>query len=178
MYDKIANSNYAVELGKAPFKFSLVGISGQDIAEGKVKLVLALVWQLMRYNVVSFLSTLEGNATDADILKWANDKVASRAEGGAIEAAPLSSFKDPAVASGNFLLALVAAVEPRAVEATLVTPGKTDADKALNAKYAISCARKLGCTVFLLWEDIVEVHPKMVMVFVATLMAHATARTN
>ena len=51
-------------------------------------------------------------------------------------------------------------------------------DKALNAKYAISCARKLGCTVFLLWEDIVEVHPKMVMVFVATLMAHATARTN
>jgi plastin-1 len=35
--------------------------------------------------------------------------------------------------------------------------GSTEAERRLNAKYAISCARKMGCMVFLLPEDIVEV---------------------
>ena len=33
----------------------------------------------------------------------------------------------------------------------------TDEDKKVNATYIISVARKLGCSVFLLWDDIVEV---------------------
>ena len=33
----------------------------------------------------------------------------------------------------------------------------TDEDKRVNATYIISVARKLGCSVFLLWDDIVEV---------------------
>lgn len=33
----------------------------------------------------------------------------------------------------------------------------TDDDKRINATYVISIARKLGCSVFLLWDDIVEV---------------------
>jgi plastin-1 len=37
-----------------------------------------------------------------------------------------------------------------------------DDDAKLNAKYAISIARKLGATIFVLPEDIVEVKPKMV----------------
>ena len=44
-------------------------------------------------------------------------------------------------------------------------------DKELNAKYAISCARRMGALVFMLWEDIVEVRPKMVLSFLATVMA-------
>lgn len=32
-----------------------------------------------------------------------------------------------------------------------------DEDKRTNAIYIISIARKLGCSVFLLWDDIVEV---------------------
>jgi hypothetical protein len=38
-----------------------------------------------------------------------------------------------------------------------------------NAKYAISIARKLGATIFLVWEDIKEVKSKMLMTFVAGL---------
>jgi plastin-1 len=34
----------------------------------------------------------------------------------------------------------------------------------MNAKYAISIARKLGGTIFVLPEDIVEVKPKMVII--------------
>jgi plastin-1 len=39
----------------------------------------------------------------------------------------------------------------------------------LNAKYVISCARKVGATVFLTPEDIVEVKSKMIVTFVASL---------
>lgn len=53
----------------------------------------------------------------------------------------------------------------------LVNPGKTDEDKLLNAKYAISCARKMGCAVFVLPEDVIEVQPKLMMTFFASVMA-------
>lgn len=51
-------------------------------------------------------------------------------------------------------------------------PFCVDEDAEKNAKYAISVARKLGCSVFLLWEDIVEVKPKMILAFVASLMIY------
>ncbi|EFJ13103.1 hypothetical protein SELMODRAFT_424858 [Selaginella moellendorffii] len=35
---------------------------------------------------------------------------------------------------------------------------------------AVSAARKLGCSVILLWDDIGEVRPKAVMILVATVM--------
>lgn len=44
-------------------------------------------------------------------------------------------------------------------------------DFMLNAKYAVSVARQLGATIFLLWEDIVEVKQKMIITFVAALMS-------
>jgi hypothetical protein len=42
-------------------------------------------------------------------------------------------------------------------------------DLMLNAKYAISCARKVGASVFITPEDIVEVNSKMILTFVAAL---------
>ena len=72
---------------------------------------------------------------------------------------------------GLFLIDLLAAVEPRCVDRQHVTPGGTPDEQALNAKYAISCARKLGCSLFLLHEDIVDVRPKMLLSFVASVMA-------
>ena len=39
-----------------------------------------------------------------------------------------------------------------------------DNDAKLNAKYAISIARKLGATIFVLPEDITEVKSKMVII--------------
>ncbi len=49
--------------------------------------------------------------------------------------------------------------------------GETDADKLLNAKYAISCARKIGAMVFLCAEDIAEGKSKMTFTFCAALWA-------
>jgi hypothetical protein len=45
----------------------------------------------------------------------------------------------------------------------------------LNAQYAISVARQIGCCIFLLWEDIVEVNQKMILTFVGSLMLLATS---
>ena len=107
-----------------------------------------------------------GALTDDAMVKWANEQV--RAAGGA---GSMRDCSDKSLATGTFLIELLAAVEPRCVDRAHVTAGATDEEKKLNAKYAISSARKLGCSLFLLWEDIVEVKPKMVLSFVATLMA-------
>lgn len=44
---KIQNANYAVDVGKK-LGFSLVGIGGKDIVDGNKKLILALIWQMVR----------------------------------------------------------------------------------------------------------------------------------
>ena len=51
-------------------------------------------------------------------------------------------------------------MENRIINFDYVTAGDTKENQLLNAKYAISVARKLGATIFLLPEDIVEVKPK------------------
>jgi hypothetical protein len=43
----------------------------------------------------------------------------------------------------------------------------TPEDNMMNAKYLISCARKIGACVFLTPEDVVEVKTKMIMTFVS-----------
>lgn len=111
--------------------------------------------------------------TEEDVLRWANEAVAASGSARRIE-----SFRERSICTGRFLLDLIGAVEPRSVDQSLIQPVDWDlvrgADPdacALNAKYAISCARKVGCSVFCLWEDVVEVRPKLVFAFIAALMA-------
>jgi len=166
---KTINCNYAVELGKSKaFGFSLVGIGGVDIAQKRTKLVLAIVWQMMRYHIIRFLTAMSGSSkalTEADVLKWANEKVA--AQSGLL---PVQKLSDATLASGVYILTLIKAVAPRAVDLQQVTPGMTAEEKKLNARLAVSCARRAGCMIFALWEDIVECKPKMLLVLFATLM--------
>ena len=177
VFKKIENMNYAVDLGSGPFKFSLVGVQGNDLVEGKKKLTLALIWQLMRCHLVGFLETLRkakgagGELTDAEIIRWSNETVAA-----AGVACRIKDFHDKTLSTSLFLLELLAAVEPRCVDRQYVTEGASEEERRDNAKYAISCARKLGCSLFLLWEDIVEVRPKMMLSFVAAVMAFALDR--
>jgi hypothetical protein len=50
VFKQTENCNYAVELGKAAFGFSLVGIQGHDIVAGNQKLALALFWQQVAFS--------------------------------------------------------------------------------------------------------------------------------
>ena len=83
----------------------------------------------------------------------------------------MASFRDSTLSSSIFFLHLCSALAPGIVDPSIATDGDTSEEKASNAKYVISIARKLGATVFLSWEDIVEVRPKMILTFTASLMA-------
>ena len=121
----------------------------------------------MRYHIIQFLSSMSSKAlTEKDVLHWANAKVAASSP----DMQPLSKLTDASVSSGIYILALVKAVVPRAVDMKMATPGNTADEKKLNARLAVSSARRAGCMVFLLWEDIAEVKPKMLLVLLATLM--------
>jgi plastin-1 len=69
---KVSNCNLALDIGKS-MKFSLVGIGGSDIVDGNKKLLLALVWQMMRQHTIQMLNSLKqgGKAvTEQDMVDW------------------------------------------------------------------------------------------------------------
>nr|GLL42825.1 fimbrin-2-like [Ipomoea trifida] len=168
-FRKVENCNQVVKIGKQ-LKFSLVNIAGNDIVQGNKKLILAYLWQLMRFNMLQLLKNLRFHShgkeiTDADILEWANSKVRNSGS-----QSSMASFKDKSLSDGIFFLELLSAVYPRAVNWSLVTKGDTEEEKKMNATYIISIARKLGCSIFLLPEDIIEVNQKMILTLTASIM--------
>ncbi|XP_010270120.1 PREDICTED: fimbrin-5 [Nelumbo nucifera] len=168
-FRKVENCNQVVRIGKE-LNFSLVNVAGNDIVQGNKKLILAFLWQLMRFNILQLLKNLKIHSqgkeiTDADILNWANAKVKSSGRSSQME-----SFKDKNLSNGKFFLELLSAVEPRVVNWKLVTKGESDEDKKMNATYIITVARKLGCSIFLLPEDIMEVNQKMILTLTAGIM--------
>uniref|UniRef100_A0A5B7C3V0 Calponin-homology (CH) domain-containing protein n=1 Tax=Davidia involucrata TaxID=16924 RepID=A0A5B7C3V0_DAVIN len=168
-FRKVENCNQVIKIGKQ-LKFSLVNVAGNDIVQGNKKLILAFLWQLMRFNMLQLLKNLRSRSqgkeiTDAYIRNWANKKVKSTGRTSQME-----SFKDKSLSSGLFFLELLSAVEPRVVNWNLVTKGESDEEKKLNATYIISVARKLGCSIFLLPEDIIEVNQKMILTLTASIM--------
>eukprot|EP01137_Pigoraptor_chileana_P034968 Opistho-2@28288 len=171
-FKRLENTNYAVVIGKS-LKFSLVGIAGADITDGSKMLTLALVWQMMRFHVLSILKSLSKDGKEVsedEMIKWANETVRK-----AGKSSKMDSFKDSSLTTGIFFLDLMGGLKKGIVNYDLVTPGTSEADAKLNAKYAISIARKLGACIFLLPEDIVEVKPKMILTFVGALMAVGVA---
>ncbi|PWA50661.1 actin binding Calponin [Artemisia annua] len=168
-FKKVENCNQVVKIGKQ-LKFSLVNIAGNDIVQGNKKLILAYLWQLMRFNMLQLLKYLRSYSTgkeftDADILDWANTKVRSTGS-----QTCMKSFKDKSLSDGIFFLELLSAVQPRVVNWRLVTKGQTEEEKQMNATYIISIARKIGCSIFLLPEDIIEVNQKMILTLTASIM--------
>lgn len=179
-FQALENTNNVVELCRS-FNFSLVGIQGADLTDGVMKLTLALVWQLMRQHIIETLKGLSfhndgQDIKDEDLITWANEMVLKRRKTLAQTQAkssigPIKSFKDPSLKSGRFLLELLAEVNASMVNFELITPGSTEEEAKSNAKYAISVARKLGASIFLLPDDILNVQPKMLFTFIGTIMA-------
>jgi plastin-1 len=170
-FKMVENTNYCVEVGKQN-RFSLVGIQGADLTDGQRTLTLALVWQLMRANIVATLKSLGAKSgkdiTDQEIVRWANSM---SQKGG--KSSQIRNFSDPSLSSGVFLLDVINGLKPGYVDYNLVTPGRKEEDAYLNgshdlfsandvAKLAISIARKIGAVIFLLPEDITQVRGRLV----------------
>lgn len=144
-----------------------------------------MVWQLMRYHILRTLRSISPDGkepTEADLIKWANESV-SKCH---FYSTPIQSFRDPRLADGMYLLALLSSIRQGCINTGLIShvgdtgQGENSSKLSglqasqLNAKYAIGVARKIGATIFLLPEDIVEVKPKMILTFVGSLMAVAS----
>ncbi|KAF2487304.1 calponin homology domain-containing protein [Neohortaea acidophila] len=171
-FKAMENTNYAVEIGKAN-RFSLVGIQGADITDGQRTLTLGMVWQLMRRDITNTLSSLaqrmgKREVTDADMVAWANGQAA---KGG--QKTQVRSFKDANIASGVFLLDVLNGMKSSYVDYDLVAAGRTPEEAYLNAKLAISIARKLGATIWLVPEDITGLRTRLILTFIGSLMATA-----
>lgn len=76
----VENCNYAVSLCKDQLKFSLVGIGGIDVVNGNKKLILAIVWQLLRRYTLKMIANLASKqgikeVAEEHIVDWANKTV-------------------------------------------------------------------------------------------------------
>ncbi|RZB99610.1 Fimbrin-5 isoform B [Glycine soja] len=122
-FRKVENCNQVIKIGKQ-LRFSLVNLAGNDIVQENKKLILALLWQLMRFTMLQLLKILRSDSqgkeiTDADILKWVNRKVKSTGRTSQIE-----SFKAWTEASSipRALVSIILRL-PR-LKFTIVTLGK------------------------------------------------------
>ncbi|KAK5006832.1 Fimbrin, actin-bundling protein [Elasticomyces elasticus] len=173
-FKAVENTNYAVELGKQN-RFSLVGIQGADITDGQRTLTLGMVWQLMRRDIVSTLGALakrmgKREIGDADMVAWANGMANKAARP---SSSSIRSFKDAALGSGVFLLDVLNGMKSSYVDYDLVAAGRDDGERYANAKLAISIARKMGATIWLVPEDICSVRSRLIVTFIGSLMATA-----
>lgn len=109
-FKKIVNCGEAIDACKKA-GLSIVGISGTDIHEGNRKLVLAVVWQLMRKDTLKVV----GDKTEDDILKWANEITGVEPK--------ISSFKDKSLRDSVFFIKIMSAIEKRAINWDLVYLG-------------------------------------------------------
>jgi len=74
-FARLTNNNLGVTTAtKPPFSFSLVGIAGEDLEHGNEKLTLALVWQLMRYQLFQNLNALLDGDSQGDTKKASSSK--------------------------------------------------------------------------------------------------------
>jgi len=164
----VENSNYAIDICK-DLKFSLVGIAGSDIVDGNETLTLATVWQLMRHHVLTVLKEVGGGARVSEdaMVTWSNNLVQKSGK-----TSSMKNFKDSSLRNSLFFIDVLDSIRPGCVTYSDINGSpNSDAECMDNAKYAISMARKLGATIFLLPEDIIEVKDKMILTFVGSLMA-------
>lgn len=174
-YKANENQDYALTLAKTPqIKASLVGIGGADLTAGKKQPVLAIVWQLRRKHLLRFLERMSEQSgkefTEQNLIEDANAKVAAAGKSSSI-----TGLNDQSIKNSRFLLDLIASIEPRAVDESYYNTGESEKDLQGNAEYAIAAARKIGASIFCIWEDIVEVKPKMILTFLGAVLAEGHA---
>ena len=198
----ISNLNAFLQICREHLHIHFVNIGAVDIySDSNAKYVLAIVWQLLRFNTIQKLKEIrsrihvgeEGSGmggpgsvaaakeiTDASILEWANQKVAARPHplAAAHRCVHVASFSDSALRNSLFLLNLLDNLQEGCVDWALVEvasaavdPADVPALLARNASYCISIARKLGAELFALPSDIVNANKKQLVLILASLMA-------
>ena len=156
-FKKTVNCGEVIEASKKS-KYQIIGIGGGDIRDGNKKYILAIVWQMMRAHSLQVI----GNKTEEELVAWGNERVDDDYK--------VKSLKDKRLASSLYFIHIMKSIEPRSINWDIVVTDKDDEEsRQNNAKYAISIARKLGATVFCVWEDIAEVKSKLLLTLLASI---------
>ena len=151
------NCDEVIEASKKS-KYKIIGIGGGDIRNGNKKYILAIVWQMMRQHSLQII----GNKTEEELVSWGNDRVDEQYK--------VKSLKDKKLSNSLYFIYIMKSIEPRSINWAIVMQDRDDKEaKENNAKYAISIARKLGATVFCVWEDIAEVKSKLLLTLLASI---------
>jgi hypothetical protein len=125
-FKAVQGIDYALEICKT-LGLSIVGIGGANIyassdsgarevdRERDKKFVLAVMWQLMRYDYLKVFKKLGGGAKikDEQIVAWANEKTAGRG-------VEIASFRDPLISDSKPILTLIDVIKPDKVDWSLV----------------------------------------------------------
>ena len=131
---KLENCNYAMELAHS-MGFFLLGIKGSDLQDGS-KLILCIVWQLIRVYTLTTLQKLSESDKPTEelaILDWVNNTLED-----ADKCSTISSFEDPQIATSLPIIDLIDSLRPGNVNYGIVTEPVSKEDWLSNAKYAIS----------------------------------------
>ena len=156
-FKQTVNCNEVIDASKKS-NYHIVGIGGGDIRDGNKKYILAIVWQMMRAHSLQII----GNKSEEELITWGNDRVDDELK--------VKSLKDKKLGNSLYFINIMKSIEPRSINWDIVITDKDDDEsKQNNAKYTISIARKLGATVFLVWEDIAEVKSKLLLTLLASL---------
>ena len=156
-FKKTTNCNEVIDASKKS-NYKIIGIGGGDIRDGNKKYILAIVWQMMRAHSLQVI----GNKTEEELVAWGNERVDDEYK--------VKSLKDKKLSTSLYFIHIMKSIEPRSINWDIVVTDKDDDEaKQNNAKYAISIARKLGATVFLVWEDIAEVKSKLLLTLLASI---------
>ena len=157
VFKRLINCNEVIDASKRS-KYQIIGIGGTDIRDGNKKYILAIVWQMMRAHSLQII----GNQTEEGLIAWGNSLVEDQYK--------IKNLKDKRLGNSLYFIHIMKSIEPRAIDWDIVITDRDDEEaKTNNAKYALSIARKLGATVFLVWEDIAEVKSKLILTFLASI---------
>jgi len=152
----MVNCNEVIEASKKS-NYSIVGIEGRDIRYANKKYILAIVWQMMRAHSLQVIR----NKTEEELMNWGNGIVPKDLV--------IKSLKDKKLCNSLYFINIMKKIEERAINWDIISFDENKEAYENNAKYAISIARKLGATVFLVWEDITEVKSKLLLTFLTSL---------
>jgi plastin-1 len=103
-----------------------------------------------------------GNKTEEELISWGNERVENDLK--------ISSLKDKRLGNSLYFINIIKSIEPSSLNLNKIIKNKDDNEsRKINAIYVISIARNLGVTIFLDWEDIIEVNSKLLLTFLAAI---------
>eukprot|EP01088_Endostelium_zonatum_P014210 TRINITY_DN3015_c0_g1_i1.p1 TRINITY_DN3015_c0_g1~~TRINITY_DN3015_c0_g1_i1.p1 ORF type:complete len:829 (+),score=222.10 TRINITY_DN3015_c0_g1_i1:115-2601(+) len=144
-----------------------VNIAAEDLARGSPHLILGLIWQIIKKNLLAEVAKLLPGSDDLPpeqlLFRWFNSHLA-RAGSDRI----VNNWSSDLVDSENFIT-LLAQLAPESISEQEKARALKETDRLTRANYVLEFAERLGCGSFVSPKEIVAGNPRLNLAFVAQL---------